>query len=338
MAENPYHNYIDPTSKIFSHPEILTKFMNGSQIYPISIEMDLSDNCNLKCNWCRYAEGHKPNVMSLQLAKKILSEAQFLGVKSVVYSGGGEPLLNPEFELITEVAAQAGLDQGIYTNGCFIDAQIKPLSHMMKFIYISLDAATKETYERIKHSNQFERVLRNIRTLAEQKGKAKVGLGFLVSPENSDEIEMFADFLDRFDVDYIQYRPAIVNDIDKQWLKSVIRRLQRVEGQRTIVANYKFQELLNDGKRTYKECFGHYFLSGITADGTVWLCLNHRYHEQFKLGDANTDTLCDIWSEKRIREVKKELDISKCPILCRPHELNKVLAALIKGNEHANFL
>lgn len=329
---------IDPTNKIFFHPEILTKFLNGSRIYPISIEMDLSDECNLKCNWCRYAEGHKPNVMSLQLAKKILWEAQSLGIKSVVYSGGGEPLLNPEFELITKVANQAGLDQGIYTNGCFIDSQIQPLSHLMKFIYISLDAATKETYERIKHSDQFERVLCNIRMLAEQKRKARVGLGFLVSPENSDEIEAFAGFLGRFDIDYIHYRPAITSDIDKRWLRSVIRRLQKIEGPRTLVANYKFQDLLNDGKRTYKECFGHYFLSGITADGSVWLCLNHRYHEQFKLGDANTQTLYDIWREKRIREVKKRLDISKCPILCRPHELNKVLDPLIRGNEHANFL
>ena len=328
---------IDPTNKIFFHPEVLTKFMNGSRIYPISIEMDLSDQCNLKCNWCRYAEGHKPNIMSHELAKKILWEAQSLGVKSVVYSGGGEPLLNPEFEFITKTAALARLDQGIYTNGCFVNAQIEPLS-LMKFVYISLDAATKETYERIKHSDQFERVLRNIRRLTEQKGKAKVGLGFLISPENSDEIEMFAEFLHQFDVDYIHYRPAIIDNIDKRWLRPVIRRLQKVEGRRTLVANYKFQELLNGGKRTYKECLGHYFLSGITADGSVWLCLNHRYHEQFKLGDANTETLYEIWRGKRIREVEKRLDISKCPVLCRPHELNKVLDTLMKGNEHANFL
>jgi hypothetical protein len=108
------------------------------------------------------------------------------------------------------------------------------------------------------------------------------------------------------------------------------------------VAEYKFEDLidhLKGGGRAYDQCHAHNFLGGISADGSVWFCLNHRYEEGFKIGDMTTQNFRDIWSGEAKRAVAGPLDVQKCPLLCRPHELNKFLHILKTAqNDHKNFL
>jgi len=331
---------IDPTNKILFHLERLQSFLRGEMVYPISVEMDLSDWCNLKCSWCRFSKSHNPAVMPYWLAEKILRELAEVGVKSVVYSGGGEPLLNPQFREIADLGYSLGLDQGIYTNGVYVYKYVETLNQKMKFVYISLDAATRETFLKVKGSDLFDQVLENVSLLCQQKDKAKIGLGFLVNPENHHEAGMFTKLLDAFDVDYIQFRPAVTENIDKKWLRGVMKDLSEFMGvERIIIADYKFKDLLRkDGGRTYSKCLGHNFLGGISADGTVWLCLNRRYCEGFSIGNLREQSFKEIWNGEKRKQVIQKITLSECPKLCRAHELNKFLAYVTKGNPHANFL
>jgi MoaA/NifB/PqqE/SkfB family radical SAM enzyme len=333
------NSLIDPTHKILFHLDRLQSFLRDETVYPISVEMDLSDYCNLKCSWCRFAYAHKPNVMPLWLAEKILRELHEVDVKSVVYSGGGEPLLNANFNKIAELGYSLGLDQGIYTNGLNIDKFVETLNWTMKFIYISLDAATRETYLKTKGVDCFNKVLRNVQLLCEHKDKAKIGLGFLISPDNFTEAQSFRYFLEKFDVDYIQFRPAVIKNIDKEWLQAVIEMLKPIDGDGCIVAWYKFYDLLReDAGRTYTKCLGHNFLGGISADGTVWICLNYRYREGYDIGNLKGQTFREIWGGQRRQEVMQKINLAECPKLCRPHELNKFLDHATKDNPHKNFL
>jgi MoaA/NifB/PqqE/SkfB family radical SAM enzyme len=330
---------IDPQNKILFHLDRLQDFLDGKIIYPISVELDLADFCNLKCWWCRFAYAHKPIIMSLSLAKKILKELAEVGVKSIVFSGGGEPLLNPNFDKIVEYGYSLGLDQGIYTNGVNIHKYVEVLNQKMKFIYVSVDAATKETYQKIKGVDCFNEVLENISLLCEHKDKAKIGLGFLVSPDNFHEITMFINLLNEFNVDYIQFRPAVTDNIDKIWLRTITRFLLRLKSDKIIVANYKFNDLLQENAgRNYSKCLGHNFLGGISADGTVWLCLNHRYYEGFDIGNLREQSFKEIWNGEKRKQAIQKICLEECPKLCRPHELNKFLDYIIRDNPHKNFL
>lgn len=334
---------IDPTNKILFHLDSLQKFLQGETVYPISVEVDLCDYCNLKCSWCRFAYCHKQNIMSLDLAKKILQELADVGVKSVVYSGGGEPLLNPRFSEIADFGFELGLDQGVYTNGTNIHKYVEPLNQKMKFVYVSVDAATAEIYRKIKGVDCFDQVLENIYLLCRHRDKAAIGLGFLVSPENADEILLaYYDFLNRFPIDYIQYRPAVTEQMNKIYsspVRDAMQFLKGLESPRLAVAWYKFNDALReDGGRNYSKCLGHNFLGGISADGTVWLCLNHRYHEGFDIGNLSTETFKEIWNGQKRKDAIKRICLSDCPKLCRPHELNKFLDYVTKGHPHKNFL
>jgi len=331
---------IDPTNKILFHLERLQSFLRGEAVYPISVEMDLSDCCNLKCLWCRFSKSHNPTIMPYWLAEKILKELAEVGVKSIVYSGGGEPLLNPQFKEIADLGHSLGLDQGIYTNGVYVHKYVETLNQKMKFVYISLDAATRETFLKSKGSDLFDQVLGNISLLCRHKDKATIGLGFLVSPGNEHEIGFFTEFLDAFGVDYIQFRPAVTENIDKKWLRQVMKALSEYrEVHGIFIADYKFNDLLREnGGRTYSKCLGHNFLGGISADGTVWLCLNKRHHKGFDVGNLKVQSFKEVWNGERRREAIQKINLDDCMRLCRPHELNKFLNHIVKGNPHSSFL
>lgn len=332
---------IDPQNKIFFHLDRLQDFLNGKPTYPVSVEMDLSDWCNLGCSWCRFSKAHHNDVMSLDSARHILQQLKDVGVKSVVYSGGGSPLMNSDFDEIVKHGCSLGLDQGIYTNGTEVHKHIEALKSQMKWIYVSLDAATRETYLKIKGKDQFQQVLSNIALLTAEKPKAKIGVGFLVSAENAHEAISFAELCRGLNVDYVQYRPAVVEGINRDWLREVVSCLTLVESMdpRITIAWYKFNDLLrNDGGRTYMKCYGHNFLGGISANCTVWFCLNYRYRRGYDIGSLKNESFESIWLGRRRKELMERIDVTKCPKLCRPHELNKALDIMVKGNPHKNFL
>lgn len=332
---------IEPrTHKILSHMDRLQKFMKGEKVYPISVELDLSDTCDLKCSWCRFAGHHKSRIMAFELAKQILHELHNLGVKSIIYSGGGEPLLNANFTRIALVADRLGFDQGIYTNGTHIHHFKKTLRNKMKFVYISLDAATRETFLKTKKRDLFDQVLENIALLCEEEGGATIGLGFLIAPDNFHEIKKFMILSKKFDVDYIQFRPAVIETEQyRGWLPDILQSISVSD--KILVADYKFRDLLReDAGRTYTRCLAHNFMGIIGADGTVWQCVNRRYQDGFDLGNLEGQSFVEIWGSERRKQVNKGVTPSECPKLCRGHELNKFLDSVLKLQEHPhkNFL
>ena len=62
--------------------------------YPINIEIFPTNLCNLRCDFCAYQQNDKiqlPTNIFQQLVDDILTSP----IKSVTFSGGGEPLLYP---------------------------------------------------------------------------------------------------------------------------------------------------------------------------------------------------------------------------------------------------
>jgi hypothetical protein len=108
-------------SKLFHHQEFLTKLRN-KQGMPITTHVMPTDICNYKCAFCsvQYREG---DALPLSLILKYLDDLLVIGLKSIIISGGGNPILykcpatGAKFpRLIDEIHAR-GLEIGLITNG-----------------------------------------------------------------------------------------------------------------------------------------------------------------------------------------------------------------------------
>lgn len=147
------------------------KLYNYLNIRPLLVEMDIINRCNLKCIMCLYSQ---PS--SSEPERKLISFEEFQRIGKQIFSGtyklsfslSTEALMHPDFLRMAEEALRYRIPKTfISTNGTLLKKETSERLVKMGFqmINISLDAATKATYERLRGGGHFETVVANIKTL-----------------------------------------------------------------------------------------------------------------------------------------------------------------------------
>ena len=91
-------------------------------------------------------------------------------------------------------------------------------------LHVSLDAATKETFRKLKNPNEqdkFDEILKGIKEITSNNKLASVGLGFVVTKINMHEVEDFIRLAEDHHVEFVRFKIDIrpVNKVhpDKSW-------------------------------------------------------------------------------------------------------------------------
>jgi MoaA/NifB/PqqE/SkfB family radical SAM enzyme len=309
------------------------------------VEFDLTNKCQLKCNFCTFDYIEDKSDIPMNIAIKCLKDLKKCGVKSVNFTGGGEPTLHPDFWWICGYAVLLGLDVGVFTNGL---KEFDPLMYAgCRWVRFSIDAGCKETFKKIKGVDGFDKTLENISKIR-RDDFTTVGIGFVITPDNYQDIKLFSDISKTMDIDYVQYKPMIQNcfangQISSKWWKEEVEpRLEEVmvDNPKAVINLYKFNDLVSDIERDYKICYGHNFCPCIGATGDVWVCTHLRNIDGYSFGNLKEASFQDIWGSNRRKEVIKKIDLTKCQQYCRNNEINKVLYQLKHTDDkgHYNFI
>jgi MoaA/NifB/PqqE/SkfB family radical SAM enzyme len=323
--------YIDPRSKLLQHIDQLASIKAGGHPAPVNVEIDLSNRCNLKCAGCHMAYTHDNALMDTGLALDIVCQLKDAGVKSITWSGGGEPTLHPH---IIQIIESCELDQGIYTNGSDLSFElIDVLKKRMKWIYISLDRNTRDGFKDYKGADKFGRVVTAAQLLVKAKGDATIGVGFLLDGSNYEAIpDMTALGLHKIGADYVQFRPLVIPGADRSWVDGALELLKVPSG-KVIADRDRFARYRDWNGHGYSSCYWAQVQTVITADGRVWACCNRRDFEGSALGDLNSEDFTDIWERSHAWEVD-----SDCRMMCRGHIPNLALNEMYKPQAHGNFI
>lgn len=151
---------------------------------PWRITLDTNpDTCNLRCIMCeehsphsilqreRRAAGRPRRVMPLATIRRVISEAACRGLREVIPSTMGEPLLYEHFDEIVDLCQAYGVSLNLTTNGTFpgrgARAWAERIVPVTSDVKISWNGATRETHERVMRGTRWDRVLENVRTLVE---------------------------------------------------------------------------------------------------------------------------------------------------------------------------
>src|SRR5579871_4328690 len=142
------------------------------------LEMDISSKCNIRCRMCYFSFDHyfhgPPTYMRLPQFRAI-ADALLPYTHTLTLSLGSEPLTSPFFVAILEAAhAYAVPNVTFYTNALLLTDRLidAVLDNGVTQISISIDGATRETYERIRCGASYDRLLANIRTLVARRNAA----------------------------------------------------------------------------------------------------------------------------------------------------------------------
>ena len=112
-------------AKLF-HCDDLIAATRAKMVPPIHVQLVLTNKCNLNCSYCSCREVDRTEELSYQEAIDIMYEFKKIGCRAVTITGGGEPLLHPQFsEIVTYIREKLDIQMGLVTNGLLLH-QIDP--------------------------------------------------------------------------------------------------------------------------------------------------------------------------------------------------------------------
>ena len=324
-------HYIDPRHKVLHYPGTLATMQHGESVYPLHVEFDLSNRCNLRCKWCDFAYMQDRSVMPAEIAVHIMEQLREVGVLALTLSGGGEPTCCPDFVPIVRVAKkQMGFRLGLYTNG-IQGGRIQEVMDHLDWVYVSLDELSPNAYRESKGIQAHETVTQNIQRLAEHDGTV-LGVGFLLHEDNYADAPKMQILARQLGADYAQLRPVV--GLDKYgWVPEALRVLDALDG--ASVNRQRFVDLYDNWRgeyeRGYTICRGSELVPCVGADGMLWVCPNMRGKR--KLGDLSKETFADVWVRRETQMVGAD-----CRIACRNHYLNQTLDYVCEEQIHGEFV
>jgi MoaA/NifB/PqqE/SkfB family radical SAM enzyme len=352
-------NIIKKLSQDFVVEKIKTTDWTTGATNPLVVEMDTTEACDLACPGCVSEDivankGRFSNERLLSLGVE-LKEA---GVKALILIGGGEPLAHPVIGAFMKYLGENDIHLGITTNGTFIDRYLDVIAEFSSWTRISMDAATEETFNRLRPSrhgeSKFNHVVNNMRSLAKIK-KGKLGFSFLIRTEadgfgiksNIHEIYDAALLARDMGCDYFEVKPsysyaggidhALVVHSEKR-MQEARKEINRLDSLVTdsfkIMKAINLEDSLNGVKniqvKDYVKCPMTELRTLICPSG-VFVCPYWRGKERFRVGDVNNTSIKDMWIGERRKQVMRYLDPSKhCPFHCLRHESNLEVLKMIE--------
>jgi len=215
---NPFNSY-----KLLAHIEKWEQIREGNSIPPpVLVSIDPINDCNMKCIWCNSERvlNTRKGKLDLFAINKITDFIHQWGVKAVCVGGGGESLVNPHTTTLILNCVTKNIEVGVVTNGLSINKHLAALSQCT-WLGVSVDAATKNTFNKLKGVNGFDTVITNINNLIEYSNKYNTLLGkdlpaygisfkYLVHKDNVHEIAAAAKLAKDLGCKNIHFRPATI--------------------------------------------------------------------------------------------------------------------------------
>lgn len=162
---------------------------------PLKIQIEATSKCNLSCPSCSNSkEINKGQHLTKDALNQILDCIPLM--PSIIVSGIGEPLVNPDFFSLIDILAERRINCGFFTNGTMLTKQNREeiLSRCnISYVKISCDSARKETFECLRLGANYEQWVSSVgQFIADAKSKRQsslnIGMLTVLSKANSNEI------------------------------------------------------------------------------------------------------------------------------------------------------
>jgi len=185
--------------------------------FPPNLGVDLYGKCNIKppcvyCLWDRM-KALEGEYVDTPVDENTLAEYGpfFRSARLIINCSFGEPLLHPRLGEILDFCQKQNKILEISTNGqAFSRRTIEALAGKPIYLYISLDAATKETYQKIRN-DRWETILPNLLHLNQERKKKsnlpKIYLVFMPMKVNKEDLEPYFHLCQKVEAEALVLRP-----------------------------------------------------------------------------------------------------------------------------------
>ena len=202
------------TALLTNKEAILEECANASpyvENLPYYYEVHLAMPCNEKCIMCVPDGKHRRDQISFEEFTSFFDQIKPVAEHLTLI--GGETFMYPRFNDVLDLLAQHPITVTIITNGTMLTPKIEPrltALHALELKF-SIDAATRDTYYRIRGRDVFDKVIANVQRFSEvtrDMPHIRRILVFVVMRENLDEVLPFVDLAKSLGVHRVYFQPV----------------------------------------------------------------------------------------------------------------------------------
>ena len=180
------------------------------------LQVESAIACNLRCVMCPWREITKNAENRGRMSQEIWQSIRphLSEIKSIDFTGGGEPLLQPNLPQWIAEANAAGCETGFLSNGLLLRKEKlqQILDAGIDWICISMDGADAGMYETIRIGSNFERVCENVANIAEMRSgnRPRTMINFVLMDLNFHQVEDIVRLAVQLGVDQLNFKQCDV--------------------------------------------------------------------------------------------------------------------------------
>ena len=317
---------------------------------PKVLYIETTNRCNLRCKGCILYRGNWEPDRDISLAELRRITDQLPDLEQAYLHGIGEPLLNKELPEMIQHLKRRKVYVLFNSNGILLNRRHQQdlITAGLDELRISLDAASSQGYEKIRSSNAFEGVIKNLksfRLLQKQLQVAfpKLSLWFLGTRDNISELPGFVELAAEIEIEHVYLQRLVYFQDDEGY--GVARATKTLQNSTDGASEFiqKSQEMaaklgiqLNASGQTgpleslqgkaeaglpWSKCYRPLTLMYITANGNVLPCCISPFatvdYSSIILGNVFEKSLEEIWSGSKYENFRKQHQSEAPPKSCR---------------------
>ncbi|MHC4845025.1 MAG: radical SAM protein [Planctomycetota bacterium] len=182
--------------------------------YPGFITVAGTSRCNIRCEFCinqwdAAPDGSNRPHMKAEHVQQIVREV-FPYIRKLALSVSGEPLYDPHFQLLLDEARRHGVFVEFTTNAMLVSrpGMLDRILDGVGRVNISMDGATKETFERLRGGAKFDKVCANVKALTDgrkQRGQPtpEYNLRYILMKDSIHELPRMVELTHELGVDHL---------------------------------------------------------------------------------------------------------------------------------------
>ena len=288
--------------------------------FPISVILELVNRCDLECTMCYqgFRNDAEKSTLEIKDLRKLFLEFKTSKLDALLLSTS-EPLLYKHFDEILKMAEESQImDQFLFTNGNLLNSKNSQLilNSSLTRLFVSLDAATDETYDKVRipvnkkilNTNRLKKVEDNVVNFINLRNSLGrkiplVRVSFVALQKNVHEVDAFIEkWIDIVDSVEIQRE----NSID--FYDDLLRK--KFDNKKLLLKKYN--------------CNQPWGQVTIHSDGVVGPCCN-TVGRNLPVGNILNQSLKDIWQGTKMHEIREGFLNNKPKQVCQLCLENKKL-------------